>query len=61
MGITFPSENRVEGVIMEVGAIIAIGSAVYALASEIIGLNKGWESNSVVQVIMGVLSKVFKR
>lgn len=45
----------------DVVTIMAIGSATYALLSEIIGLNAKWKSNSVVQVIMGVFNKVFAR
>jgi hypothetical protein len=44
---------------MGVAEILAIGGAVYALASEIIGLKDEWESNSVVQVVMSVFGKIF--
>lgn len=44
---------------MSTAAIIAICTSVYSLASEIIGLNKKWKSNSVVQVVMGVLGSIF--
>ena len=43
---------------MDSATLIAIGSAVYALLSEIIGCNKKAESNSVVQLIMGVFGKL---
>lgn len=42
-------------------SIIAIGSAIYALLSEVIGLNEEWESNSVIQVVMGVFKKLFTK
>lgn len=45
----------------DVVTITAIGSTVYALASDLIGMNKKWESNSVVQLVMGVLGKMFSK
>jgi len=44
---------------MEPATIVTIGTLVYALASEIIGLNSKWKSNSVVQVVMSFLGKLF--
>lgn len=46
---------------MEPMSIIAIGSAAYALFSEIIGLNPKWKSNSVIQVVLAVGNKLFSR
>ena len=43
---------------MEPISIIAIISTVYAAASEIIGLNPKWKSNSVVQATMSTIGKV---
>jgi len=40
--------------------IIAIAGTVYALFSEIIGLNKKWKSNSVVQAILSIGSFILK-
>ena len=44
---------------MEPATIIAVGSAAYALFSEVIGLNKKWESNSVVQAIVSIGKAIF--
>lgn len=46
---------------MEVATIVAVGSAAYALFSEVIGINKKWKSNSVVQVILSIGGKLFKK
>lgn len=37
---------------------ITIALSVYACASEIIGINPAWKSNSVVQVIMNVIGRI---
>ena len=39
--------------------VITIGTAAYALLSEIIGINPKWQSNSVVQLAMAILGRVF--
>ena len=44
---------------METATIIAIGSAAYALFSEIVGLNPKWKSNSVVQVVVSIGKAIF--
>lgn len=41
--------------------VITVGTAAYALLSEIIGLNPRWKSNSVVQLVMVILGRVFGR
>lgn len=46
---------------MEPLTIIAIGSTAYALFSEIVGLNKKWESNSVIQIILSLGKAIFGR
>ena len=40
---------------------VAIISIVVAAASEIIGLNPRWKANSVLQVVVQVLRKIFPR
>lgn len=37
---------------------ITIAAILYAAASEVIGLNPAWQSNSVVQVVMGIVGKL---
>jgi len=44
---------------MTTATIIAICTSVYGLASEIIGANKKWKSNTVVQAVMSVLGSIF--
>ena len=46
---------------LDTTTLIAIGTAAYALLSEIIGCSKKAQSNSVVQLVMGVLGKLFGR
>ena len=40
---------------------VAIVSVVVAATSEIIGLNPKWKANSIIQVIIGILRKIFPR
>ena len=44
----------------EPATLLAIGGILVGAASEVIGLNKKWQSNSVVQIIMAGLKRVFK-
>jgi len=44
----------------DVTTIMVIGTATYALLSEVIGLKEKWKANSVIQVVMSVLGKLFK-
>ena len=44
----------------EPATLLAIGGILVGAASEIIGLNKKWQSNSIVQAVMTGLKKVFK-
>jgi len=44
---------------MSTATIIAICTAAYGLASEVIGANKKWRRNTVVQAIMSVLGAAF--
>ncbi len=48
---------------MEIGTAewIAIGTAAYALLSEVIGINPKWQSNSVVQITMKILGRLVGR
>lgn len=38
-----------------------IGAAILLCASEIIGLNPKWQSNSVVQAILALAGKIFQK
>ena len=46
---------------VDVNVVIAVGSAVFALASEIIGMNKKWKSNSVVQLVLLFGKRLFSK
>jgi hypothetical protein len=46
---------------MEPLTILAIGSTLYALFSEVVGLNSKWKSNSVVQVLLTIGKTIFKK
>ena len=39
---------------LDTTTIIAISTAAYALFSEVVGLNKKWKANSVIQVILSI-------
>ena len=43
---------------MEPITIVAIVGVIYSAASEIIGLNPKWKSNSVVQVTLSTVGKL---
>lgn len=38
---------------------ITVAAIVYAALSEIIGMNPNWKNNSVIQIVLGILGKVF--
>ena len=46
---------------MSVSAIMGILAGVYAIASEVVGLNPKWEENSVLQVVMTLFREVLKK
>ena len=37
---------------------ITVAIAAYAFLSEVIGLNPAWKTNTVIQVVMGILGKL---
>ena len=41
--------------------IFAISAIVFALFSEVVGLNSKWESNSIVQLFLSIGKKIFTK
>ena len=40
--------------------IAVIGCGLYGIASELIGMNPKWKSNSVVQLVMGLIGRLVR-